>query len=149
MVGLKISTIQTNDDALAALMSPSNCGLLILIEQLIKKAQTEKSMQRVRSCKLAEKLLSNYQKSSIVVTTTQTESPTIFVRSAIAKAVEISANPEAHHGILQTFASTLLSYLAAPADPHKETTEKLIHAWKDFSTHWLREEIHRTAMISE
>jgi hypothetical protein len=148
MFGQNFSTIQTNEEMLSLLAMPANSGLLLLIDQLIKKAKSERNTQRIRSCKLAENLLSNYKKTSIIVTPTQEESPIEFVQASVSKALEIISNPDAHHGIIHNFASNLLTHLSTPADLDKETREKLINAWKDFSTHWLRDEIHRVARLT-
>ncbi len=143
---LTTDALQEKIDVLA---NPKNCGVLLLINQLIKKSKTEGKKKRVRTCKLAEKLLSNLQNTPIVVSQATSEFQGQFVNECIAMASQITASPTTHHGIIRTFASNLLKYLHEVEASSAEMPLKLIRAWKDFSSHWLRDEIHHVLMVED
>lgn len=149
MTYLTITAGESIQEKIEILSTPSNCGLLFLIDQLLKKAKKEKRHQRIRTCKLAEKLLSNYQKTTVVVSPTISEYPAQFVQECIAKASQINSSLNAHHGIMKTFACNLLSYLNNIEETSSDFQTKLIRAWKDFSSHWLRDEIHHVLVMAE
>lgn len=138
-------TLQEKIDVLA---TPTNCGVLLLIDQLIKKAKTESKQRRVRTCKLAENLLSNLQKTAVVVSPFEETYQGQFVQECLAKASKITESPTAHHGIIRTFADNLLKYFQVETSS-AEMQLKLIRAWKDFSSHWLRDEIHHVLMVED
>ena len=114
------------------LTTSNHCGLFMLIDKLISK----QSKQR-----LAEKLLSNFHRTQVIVHPSQNDDPQEFVLGLLAEAREIASNPHDYHGILYTYAKKLSESLDTNKESKPEQDQALVRNWKDFSVHFFQEKL--------
>lgn len=125
------------------LSSPQNCGILMLIDTLLKPKGGMKKSSKM-SYGIADRLLNNFFNLDVVMTPPLEENPQQFVTTILDQAKQIVHQPARYQRALSSAAENLLKAFDAckKAQKKEDLFSELENYWKDFSVQLLKEKLH-------
>lgn len=115
------------------LASPKNCGLLLLINQLIGSCSK-------KQYRLAEKLLGLVPRNSMVIENPALDNAEAFVSQLIEEA-KVLASPKTALGELSASAKNLVEVLETCTTLHSCPVNRLEKDWKNFTFHFFKNKL--------
>lgn len=140
-IDLQTDLQQRNPLEIEILAAPQNCGVLLLINKLLKN-RSEKPASRENASRMVKLMLSNIHDSKVIVFPTTNDQPLQFVKQLLQEAVDIINSPTDYSEGLYPSAKHLMNALTFyRSGPNDSSRLALINSWKNFATHFFQDKI--------